>query len=322
MHVCSICYKEVKKGQGIKHEVCGHLSHGWCLDQENPDFDHCYDCKNNSNEKIATKREIRPLEVDQPRSYHVDGRDYIADPLPRKDQQGVLANLASKLTMKENTMKNALKEGLPLKTLVAQYGCYLQAMLAHQVTIDDFIHSGYTFKDMQDAYSNDLGENADKDRYIDALYALNVTPDHFRSKIVPVDKLATPRDIIEQFGLVFPGNCGNLVTNERTDWTLAELCDLGFTVDDVFGAGLQFYDQLEQLEPTRRAGDLEKMGFTQQDIDDLPIYKDMQHAIYQEVEFRPQYIEPVQTARTYTREPRRIPKPKPIRRKHHGLRKK
>lgn len=328
-NICCACFKLVKPGMSIKHEVCGHLMHAYCKEQSDPDFDYCDDCLNNPQKQKETQRTANVLE--EPRCFLKDGRDYIEQPLI-DEMGGLLSKIGNVFKRSDNDVRNTLSSGLPLKTLVAEYGCYLQCFLANGVTIDDFIKSGYTFNDLQETYPSDLGPHADNERYLNALYALGVDAEHFRAKRVPMNDKITPRDVIERFGLQFGPNCGILTSNAEilaTEWSLSDLARLGFTVDDLFGAGLEYIEQYDQLSPDKKPQDAIKMGIKPSDIDQLPSYKEQQantKVIY--VKQRPSVKHVV-----YTTEPEPEPEPQPryyqppppiktkYIKRHHGLKK-
>lgn len=293
--ICPVCRKGVTAGMSIRHKVCRHMTHAECMNQVDPDFKQCAGCRG-----IAPK-----ASMEHPRVYN--GRDYVENP--------VVESLFTSIRSKIKKQESILTQQLPLDHLNVQHGYHLQRLLSEGVTLDDFLANGYTYDDLTIYPSI-------RDRKLQTLIALKCTADHFKKKQVPVDGI-TPRDIVESFGLYFPENCGALMSPSNEYWSAAQLVDLGFKVDDLFGAGLEYIEQYNDLEPT----DAEEsaMGITAADLDDLPSYTQPQpETIYveREPEVQPEiiYVErgPQEYKRIHPRKVQTIPKIK----RYHGLRRK
>ena len=144
MSICCICHKTVKPGLSIRHSICNHMTHGHCMDQVNPNFELCALCEQaGMNEEPEFCTNMR--DPQQPRTF--EGRDYIEDPL--LDQDSLVSRVGSYVWNRKKSgvvdPKELLGQALPLKHLVAEYGCTLQFMLANRVTIYDFLVNGYSF---------------------------------------------------------------------------------------------------------------------------------------------------------------------------------
>lgn len=251
---CPVCFKSVSKGLSITHEVCGHMTHGHCMDQTNPDFDRCVNCQSGSTLQVSNA-------PSSPRSFQ--GRDYIGDPM--MDSAGILASLSGML--KRNPAKELLAKGKSLKHLKAQHDAHLQYMLHHGVTIDDYLKNGYTYADLERCYS-DLTT-----RRKDTLFALGCNADHFRLDQVPIGKDISGSDMIEYFGLHFPPGCQPLVaygSSVEKPWTMKDLIKLGLRAKDLRSAGLEYFEQYQNLFPQDREEEI--MGITDEFVEELPFY--------------------------------------------------
>jgi hypothetical protein len=262
------------------------------MDEANPNFEKCVKCVSSG---ICEKETVATL--DQPRSYN--GRDYVANPL----SNGTFSRIAGRLT---RGVPHILKKGLPLEHLIAQHGAHLQYLLANRVTWQDFLDNGYTWKDVQ-VYS-DIASRDDRTRQ--ALVALQVNASHFNDSIpiADIQSCVDPRAIVEHFGLYF-SETGAPLTAFNKEWTLQDLADLNFTVDDLFGAGLENVEQYEYLQPTP---ELERrMGITATDIDELP---SIRQSISKPIPVESQYDVPVEPRVVYVEKPVYLPvahKPQP-----------
>lgn len=91
-----------------------------------------------------------------------------------------------------------------------------------------------------------------------------------------------------------------------------------FSIEDLYGARLQYLEQYEDLMPDKRSES--KMNVTQSDIDSLPLYEIEQQAPATKeviVIERPIYVEPRRKP-TYTRSPARKIEPKTKPKRYHG----
>lgn len=287
---CPVCLLTVVPGLSIKHE-CGHRTHGECMDQDNPNFEKCARCLN-----IAPK-----LAISQPTSF--EGNDYVMNPIGKS----ILGSI-KKIWSKEVPIQTRLQEGKPLEHLMAKYDCHLQRMLANGITLDDFLMNGYTFDDLQ--VYDDIKNGGDRAKK--ALIALQCNAEHLRS--MPTLPYISAKSVVEDFGLYFPENDALSVVGGKNQeaWTLADLDRLGFTVKDLFGAGLTLYEQYEDLEPTPQLE--RKMGITKRDLDELMVQTRVVERPMREV-----YHSPEPVRRESLLAPIPVAKPK---RKLHGLKKK
>lgn len=158
-----------------------------------------------------------------------------------------------------------LDKQLPLDHLIVEHEYSLQRLLSEGITINDFINNGYSYNDLEFYPSI-------RDRKLKTLIALKCNAEHFKNGYIPIEGI-TSRDIIEWFGLYFPPNCGPLSTEggqNNTIWKASDLVKLGFKMQDLFDAGLEYYEQYQDLDPTRQ--DEAKMDIPLNFIDELPSY--------------------------------------------------
>jgi len=286
--ICPVCHKSIKPGLDITHG-CGHQSHALCLDQANPNFDQCAKCLNPTVE----------LTLKQPTS--LNGRDYVTSPANR---------IWSKITRKVEKLNSQL----PLQHLMAEYNYDLQYLLSQGVTLDELLNSGYTVDDLE-LYDDFAGRNGQR-RSKHTLISLGVEARHFREHPQLLSKLEHPKDLITDFGLYFPDkDCLPLSVYDKEPeqpYTLVELCNMGWTSKELFGAGLDFIEQYQDLEPDRESE--RKMGISKKDIEQLPSYTERE-VVYDTRE--PEVIIINRTAPT-ERQVERVNKP----RRYHGLKKK
>lgn len=282
--ICPVCHKSIKPGLDITHS-CGHQSHALCLDQVNPNFEMCDKCLNKS---------VDTLDVEKKQPTSLNGRDYVVSPANR---------LWSKITRKVEKLNSKL----PLEHLMAEHNYDLQYLLSQGVTLDEMLHNGYTIEDLE-LYDDFAGRNGRK-RSKQALIALDAQVQHFRDYPKLLSKLEHPKDLITDFGLYFPeDNALSLSVYGKEleqPFTLRELCEMGWTKKELFGAGLEYIEQYEDLMPDKESQ--RKMGIKRKDLDNL-------------LTCEPVYYAPV---RTRDPEPQIIVVEKPVnsRRKYHGLKK-
>jgi len=291
--ICPVCKKIVTKGLSITHKQCGHRTHGHCMDQANPNFLLCSKCVGDDLE----------TSIEHPTTFN--GRDYIESPIV----PSLFASLSSVMRKKESI----LTKQLPLDHLIAQHGYTLQRLLSEGVSFDDFINNGYSYKDLE-LYPSI------HDRKLKTLVALKCTADHFKKGQIPLENISA-RNIVEYFGLYFPEKCGALTSPSNEYWSAADLVGLGFTAEDLFGAGLEYLEQYEDLEPSPE--DERALGMTKQDIDELFVYnqpiEEHEQVVYVEQRREPEQVVYVE----HRREPEyRRPKSIPRIKRHHGFKKK
>lgn len=239
---CPACRKPVQAGLlGMRLE-CGHWVHTGCMDKQNPDFDQCMACRGDVD-----------LTASEPLSY--EGHDYVETPVDRSPYWFSGRSKAEPFTW--------LREQKPLKWIIEEKQYGLQRLLHAGVSIDDFLNNGYRWSDLK-AF-RDMST-----RGKDALFALGTNAEHFRGSlgVEPVKELGiTGKDLVELFGFVFPETAQPLeVVGGKNDrpWKASELVELGMKMVDLEGAGLEYVEQLNHLEPS--AADKRALGITQTDV--------------------------------------------------------
>jgi hypothetical protein len=169
-----------------------------------------------------------------------------------------------------------LKEQKPLKWLIRDKQFGLQKMLQAGVTLDDLLYYGYEWKDIKQF--KDFHVSPERGRV--ALQALGCTAEHFRDHYEHFGKDAQKefqvngRHLVEHYGLQFAGNQMIVANgNNKKSWLAGDLVKLGFTIKDLYGAGMETLDQYIALDPN---DDEERaLGVTEMDLKALPYSKDM-----------------------------------------------
>lgn len=250
---CRYCFKSVQANlYGLKLD-CNHWVHSGCLDKKNPDFNKCPECKGLITDAFY------PGEASS-----LNGVDYVANPVSRN-------SLLKRGILKTAEPYNWLKEQKPLKWLIRDKQFGLQKMIEAGVTLDDLLYYGYEWKDIKQF--KDFHQSPERARQ--ALYALGCTAEHFRDHQEHFGRDAQKefqingKHMVELFGLQFAGNqmiCAH--GKNKKSWNATDLVTLGFTVQDLFGAGMETLDQYIALEPND--DDEKALGVTDEDLKMLP----------------------------------------------------
>lgn len=239
-YICPSCRTSVPAGiQGMRLN-CSHWVHTRCLrKQANPDFEKCEACKG------LVDMNVPVVSLDEPTS--LDGHDYVAEPIASNSR----SLLPSFVLGKNKEPFSLLAERKPLDWVIREKGWGLQKMLKAGVRIEDFLKNGYEWKDLK-AF-RDLSSGGG--RSLQALFALGCNAEHFRDflgEAIP-DLGITGRHLVEVFGFVFPKGKGLCVTGGKNDraWVASDLIPLGMKMDDLFGAGMEWIEQYEDLQASQ-----------------------------------------------------------------------
>ena len=268
--VCATCRSPVKLGlHSIQLDCKQHYVHTKCINAKNPDFSDCAACRGDINE---------------PTSF--GGRDYVADPILVDGAGGVLTSIkrVANSALGRGTLQDSrdafflLSHGpdkCSIKWLLAEKNMGLQELLSQRVTMADFLANRYgwdqisQFKDIKGG-----GERARK-----ALFSLRCNAEQFRdhSDLLPLDTIKTQleltgRHMVELYGLHFPNENAPLSVigaKNQVPWTAAEVSRLGLQMQDLFGAGLETFDQYVDLLPTD--ADEVALNVTDEDVNSLKV---------------------------------------------------
>ena len=263
---CVICREPVDLAGSIAHK-CSHRTHGLCLknlcSEQNtkPDFHKCPHCLGlvDVNEPLLPESE--------PDNFQ--GRDYVVNPLEKPPAFSKLKKLTRNWTRVDKDETEDLvyllslgPQECPMDWLMRnkeQMG--LQRLLAEGIQIDDLLDAGYTWKDL--CMFKDVRGGGDRCKK--ALVALGMDAAHFRDHptALPFAEIKekagiTGRDVVELFGLYFPDGAHltqdfgvKVAGREKTDrrgWLASDLVNLQLTADDLWGAGIEWLEQYEQLQ--------------------------------------------------------------------------
>jgi hypothetical protein len=258
---CVVCREPVGLGDSIQHK-CLHRTHGLCLRNslttgEKPNFNKCPHCEG----KIDVTSQLIPEH--EPSNYN--GRDYIENPLTSTSLFSRVKNATKGWAKvdKEDTEDLVYLFSLgpkecPIGWLIGKkQDMGLHRMLAEGITIDNLIEGGYTWDDLM-VFKDIRGGG---ERAIKALGALKCDATHFRDfpHVLSFDQVKadtgylTPRHMVEVFGLYFPDGEEMGVVQKPKDtksWTAQDLVNFGFTHEDLYGAGIEWVEQYEALNPT------------------------------------------------------------------------
>ncbi len=247
---------------------CKHWVHPKCLDQKSPDFESCVACKGEVKLNIPMVDETEPDAIGT--------RDYIQQPL----SNSFFTTFTRHLAAKKEPFKWIMEKS-PLEWMIRDKGFGLQMMIQAGVTFDDFIKAGYTWTDLK-AFK-DFGKPERIERARDALFALKLNAEHLRDYPHLVESMVSDlkisaKNIVELYGLQFPENtCKPMFTsggrNEKP-WLAKDLVALGFKMDDLYGAGIEYVEQYAYLEPTNET-DI-SMNVTDEALAKLPSLKELE----------------------------------------------
>lgn len=211
--------------------------------------------------------------IDKEEPYAIDGRDYIAQPLPNS----FFVNLIKRgFTTKEPF--TWLNERKPVEWLIHEKKHGLQKLIMAGVRIEDFLKNGYTWsKDLR--IFRDFSPTESKERGRNALQALQCNAEHFRDYSAQlgqalVDLEINGKHLVELYGFYFPTKGAKPLSvaggkNEKP-WKAADLVKLGMKMDDLFGAEMTFVEQYVALKPTD--DDEVGLGTTDQDMELLEYF--------------------------------------------------
>jgi len=242
MSICAYCNKEVQIGLYAIQLGCKHYVHSKCLDKKNPNFDICSE---RCGEKIVAEEPIS-----------INGRDYITNPPS--------ASILNIFTVAKEPF-NFFKEKKTIDYIKNQKGYHLQKLLSCNVTIDTFIQNDYNWDDLKE-----FKDFNDKERGKLALVALKTNAEHFRDcphVLAPAikDLGITGRNMCEMFGLYFAGDSLQVVGgSNKKAWRAADCVKVGMKMKDLYGAGMEYVEQYDNLLPTDQ--DIVKLGITDKDV--------------------------------------------------------
>jgi hypothetical protein len=315
---CPVCRRPVEPGlKGMRLE-CKHWVHTSCLDQKNPNFEQCAACRG----------QVSDIPVYDPAE---PGHDYVMAPI----SDSIFTKLKRSIQKEPYVWFAEPKK--PLEWIVREKGFTLQKMLRVGVTFQDFMDVGYSWeKDIRPVFKDfAIPDRVERGR--EALASLRMTSEHLRDYphlvgTLQKDMCIVGRHLVELYGLYYPDKTKPL-RSMRRPWIAKELVGLGFTMTDLYGAGLENIEQYADLKPTD--ADEDAMGVTDGDVDGLlpleaakprRVVKDHQviaetpPVVVAAAAAAPAPISPPQRRRIYIELPKIVVVDRPTMTKIHGLR--